>query len=282
MRKPWEMPWDFVSNTVDEVTAEREALVAESEATLAEGDGASEELRQEGIAMMADLPVMSSAPPTETLVTAPVQPSAAGLAKGMLPWEMDWGGPSVDSTELPASDSALVEQKVAVDDPKWTPDMEPETKQILSDEGTRKVGGKHVSYLDTATPPVLTGGHGHAMTAAERKKYPEGSVIPEKVVEEWWQEDAKSHIKDADRLIGDTKLPSEARDIIINMVFNLGATRAGRKKGVGFAKMWEALDKGDFDEAANQMVDSDWYSQVGARSKRLVKRMRNLGNKLGG
>ncbi len=66
-------------------------------------------------------------------------------------------------------------------------------------------------------------------------------------------------------------LPDEAKKILINMAYNLGVN--GLMK---FKRMLDALEFEDYDEAANEMVDSVWYREVGKRAKRLVKRMRSL------
>ena len=58
--------------------------------------------------------------------------------------------------------------------------------------------------------------------------------------------------------------------VLVNMAFNLGRTRFGR-----FKKMIQAVKANDFVEAANQMVDSRWYNQVGNRSIELENWMRN-------
>ena len=41
--------------------------------------------------------------------------------------------------------------------------------------------------------------------------------------------------------------------------------------------MKAAVDEGNWNEAADQMMDSRWYAQVGKRAERLVDRMRNIG-----
>ena len=67
----------------------------------------------------------------------------------------------------------------------------------------------------------------------------------------------------------DEKL-DEVQEILINMMFNMGRTRLSK-----FKKFIGALNEENYDEAANQMMDSRWYHQVGNRSVRLVERMRN-------
>lgn len=48
----------------------------------------------------------------------------------------------------------------------------------------------------------------------------------------------------------------------------------GVEKLLGFHRMLAALRIGDYDEAANEMLDSKWARQVGARAQRLARWMR--------
>ena len=57
--------------------------------------------------------------------------------------------------------------------------------------------------------------------------------------------------------------------VIVDMAFNLGV--AGL---LSFKRMIQALNCYDYDTAADEMINSKWYRQVGERSKRLVKMMR--------
>ena len=59
------------------------------------------------------------------------------------------------------------------------------------------------------------------------------------------------------------------RKVLVDMAFNLGM--AGL---LGFQKMIAALARGDYKAAADEMVDSAWYHQVGTRARRLVEMMR--------
>lgn len=56
--------------------------------------------------------------------------------------------------------------------------------------------------------------------------------------------------------------------VIVNMLFNMGQTNFNK-----FLKMKQALDDGDFSEAAKQMLDSRWAKQVKGRSAELAKQM---------
>jgi len=91
---------------------------------------------------------------------------------------------------------------------------------------------------------------------------------------EVFERDIAVTIEDCHTLYDDfDELPEEAQLIIANMMFNLGLPRLSK-----FRKMKESVDARDFNEAANQMVDSKWYRQVPNRAMRLVKRMRNIAN----
>ena len=55
------------------------------------------------------------------------------------------------------------------------------------------------------------------------------------------------------------------------MMFNMGRPRLSKFKG-----MKAGVDARDWNKAANEMVDSRWYTQVPNRARRLVDRMRAL------
>ncbi|MGB4219576.1 MAG: glycoside hydrolase family protein [Bacillota bacterium] len=59
------------------------------------------------------------------------------------------------------------------------------------------------------------------------------------------------------------------RKVLIDMCFNLGM--AGL---LGFQKMIEALKRADYERAADEMIYSRWYRQVGERGRRLERMMR--------
>ncbi len=59
------------------------------------------------------------------------------------------------------------------------------------------------------------------------------------------------------------------RKVLIDMCFNLGM--AGL---MGFKQMIEALKRADYERAADEMVSSKWYRQVGERGRRLERMMR--------
>ena len=62
--------------------------------------------------------------------------------------------------------------------------------------------------------------------------------------------------------------PEEVKLIIANMAFNLGLPRLKK-----FQKMFTALNKGDYETAAKEGLDSKWADQVYNRARRLMDRL---------
>jgi len=65
------------------------------------------------------------------------------------------------------------------------------------------------------------------------------------------------------------ELSGPRKDVLIEMAYNLGTTRLNK-----FKKMWAALDRADYELAADEMIDSKWANQVGVRAMRLSRKMR--------
>jgi lysozyme len=80
--------------------------------------------------------------------------------------------------------------------------------------------------------------------------------------------DIEDAIKDLSNFDWFEGLDPVRKKVVIDMRYNLGPTRFR-----GFKKMIAALARGDYKQAAAEMVDSKWYHEVGNRSKRLVRMM---------
>lgn len=65
-----------------------------------------------------------------------------------------------------------------------------------------------------------------------------------------------------------TDLDQVRQAVLIDMYFNLGSYRFCQ-----FVRMISAVESFNFDRAADEMINSTWYHQVGQRSKRLVLMM---------
>ena len=64
------------------------------------------------------------------------------------------------------------------------------------------------------------------------------------------------------------ELPKEKQDILLEMSYQLGV--GGLLK---FRKMWKALKKFNYKEAAKEMLDSRWAKQTPSRAEELAKLM---------
>ena len=143
----------------------------------------------------------------------------------------------------------------------------------LREELAEDEGCKNEIYLDHLGLPTF--GIGHLIT----KNDPEygkdvGTVIEQSRVQSAFNLDIAVTIEDCHRLYKDfTDLPEEVQLIIANMMFNLGYPRLSKFKG-----MKAGVDARSWSSAADEMVDSRWYTQVPNRARRLVDRMRQIEN----
>ncbi len=82
--------------------------------------------------------------------------------------------------------------------------------------------------------------------------------------------DIRKAVDDASTLVENFETLNDTRQhVLIDMAFNLGRSRLSR-----FRLMLAAVEAGDFKQAADEMVNSRWYLQVGPRSARLELMMR--------
>jgi len=72
------------------------------------------------------------------------------------------------------------------------------------------------------------------------------------------------------KIPGFSQLSPNRQKVLINMAFNLGINGV-----MMFRKMWQAIFRKDFDEAAKEMLASRWADQVGSRAVRLAEIMRD-------
>lgn len=158
-----------------------------------------------------------------------------------------------------------------------------EQAQLRIHEGeTRNNKGQHVSYPDSLGN--LTGGIGHLMSEKEQKKFPIGTAIPDSTVDKWFTDDTKKAEAQTDRIIKSFALeeaPDEVKQILFNMSFNLGEGTAKGRTGLNsFVKMLPALSRKDYRDAAKEMKDSEWFTQVKSRGVDLVSRMNAVADPL--
>ena len=139
-------------------------------------------------------------------------------------------------------------------------------EQLEFDEGcVYEIYNDHLGYA--------TFGIGHLVTESDPEQGQSlGTAVSSDRVAEAFESDIQSVLRDCNILYSDfDDLPEEAQQVIANMMFNLGRPRLSK-----FAGMKRGVDARDWNQAADEMVDSNWYRQVTNRADRLVERVRAL------
>jgi lysozyme len=141
-------------------------------------------------------------------------------------------------------------------------------EQLKIDEGV-----KYEVYLDHLGYPTFGVGHLIQKTDPEFGAEP-GTPVSEERVWEAFEADLETAVNECYALYGPgtfTNFPAEVQEVLVNMMFNMGRPRLS-----GFKKFNAALLESDWSKAADEMVDSLWYRQVGVRATRLWHRMKNV------
>lgn len=148
--------------------------------------------------------------------------------------------------------------------------MSPELLEIVKEDLIKHEGYKDYIYLCSEGIPTF--GIGHAVKETDIEyTWPIGTPVEKERIDNAFAEDVQIAIEDVEALFDDCwQKPNKVQRVLVNMAFNLGRTRLSR-----FKKMRAAVNDNNFKEAANQMVDSLWYKQVGNRSIELENWMRN-------
>jgi len=136
--------------------------------------------------------------------------------------------------------------------------------EIEADEGC-----KYEIYLDHLGLPTC--GIGHLVIEGDEEHGQEvGTKVTQERVAELFEQDVQVTLDECRRLYeAFDELPEEVQHILANMMFNMGRPRLS-----GFKKFNAAVAAGEWEEAAEEMIDSRWYRQVTNRADRLVTRMR--------
>ncbi len=100
----------------------------------------------------------------------------------------------------------------------------------------------------------------------------DGEEYGEKFLLTILEQDLKSAIQGAEELCSECPvLEDQAKEIIVEMVFQLGKTGVSK-----FRNMWKALKVPDYPTAAKEMLDSRWADQTPKRAKEMSDHMRSL------
>ena len=99
-----------------------------------------------------------------------------------------------------------------------------------------------------------------------------GTPVSEERVDECFAKDVETVIEDCKKLHdGWDGYPEEVKQVVANMMFNMGLTRLSK-----FNRHNAALQCGDWKEAAKEGRDSRWYKQGTNRAERLMTRLEKI------
>ena len=122
------------------------------------------------------------------------------------------------------------------------------------------------TYKDSLGKRTIGFGH----LCVEPEQWDDDKEYTREELERVFDNDFEEALKNAESLIGERSINFIAKQVIIEMVFQLGIGGVGK-----FKKMWSALDKEDYGEASFQMMDSLWAKQTPNRAEKLSQKMRS-------
>ena len=145
-------------------------------------------------------------------------------------------------------------------------DVDQLREQLVIDEGqVNEIYNDHLGYA--------TFGIGHLVTASDPEQgQAVGTPVSEDRVKECFEQDVETVLDDCKKLHEEwDSYPQEVKQIVANMMFNMGRTRLSK-----FKKHNAALECGDWKTAAVEGRDSRWYKQVTNRAERLMSRLEEV------
>ena len=143
-------------------------------------------------------------------------------------------------------------------------DMDRLLKSVKAHEGY-----KNRVYLDTRNKRTVGVGH-----LCVEDHWEDNREYPEEMLMKVLKDDLKNAIQGAEELCSDCPvLEDQAKEIIVEMVFQLGKTGVSK-----FRNMWKALKEKppSYSVAATEMLDSRWAKQTPNRAKEMSDHMGSL------
>jgi len=131
-------------------------------------------------------------------------------------------------------------------------------RTLLKSQLERHEGLRMKPYRDTVGK--LTVGYGRNLDDVGISRDEAGFMLDNDI------DEVEKHLETVDEYNG---LDPIRQTVLANMAFNLGFRGL-----MGFKKMWKAIARKDYTEAARQMLDSRWAHQVGYRAQELAQIMR--------
>ena len=147
-------------------------------------------------------------------------------------------------------------------------------REVLKEQIKRHEGEVLEVYADSLG--YLTFGVGHLIKEGDPEHgKPVGTPVSQQRVDDIYDYDFDKHVAESIHVFGTEEafynLPEDIQHVLVNMTFNLGATRLGYFKG-----MMGAARSHDWKKMAYEMEDSKWFGQVGRRSKELQELVLNV------
>ena len=124
---------------------------------------------------------------------------------------------------------------------------------------------KHEGFVNKIYKDSLgkaTIGFGHLVT--KHDKFEEAKEYSKEELEYVFKDDFNNALAHANSLMDGLNLHQETKNVIVEMVFQLGVGGVGK-----FKKMWEALRHQDYNKASKEMLDSRWAKQTPGRAEEL-------------
>lgn len=149
-------------------------------------------------------------------------------------------------------------------------------KKQIQDHLVLREGNKEKSYLDSLGK--LTAGIGHLLSPEEAKLYPEGTVVPEEIRNNWFEADSAKATKAAYDQAQEIQAPNLI-PALTSVNFQLGTAWTEK-----FPTAYEHLKNGNYESAIQEIENtsegsgklSDWNKQTPVRVKDFVASIREL------
>lgn len=149
-------------------------------------------------------------------------------------------------------------------------------RKKIQDHLVLREGNKEKSYLDSLGK--LTAGIGHLLSPEEAKLYPEGTVIPEEIRNNWFEADSAKATKAAYDQAQEIQAPSLI-PALTSVNFQLGTAWTEK-----FPTAYEHLKNGNYESAIQEIENtsegsgklSNWNKQTPVRVKDFVASIREL------
>jgi len=149
-------------------------------------------------------------------------------------------------------------------------------RKKIQDHLVLREGNKEKSYLDSLGK--LTAGIGHLLSPEEAKLYPEGTVVPEEIRNNWFEADSAKATKAAYDQAQEIQAPSLI-PALTSVNFQLGTAWTEK-----FPTAYEHLKNGNYESAIQEIENtsegsgklSDWNKQTPVRVKDFVASIREL------